>query len=139
MKSRVVLVATAAAVWMAASPVRADQTKADQQFCAAAASYKTNIAELDAMGPHSTVAELRSAMGRVEHDVSEMKKSASKMKTPTVKEFTDAINQLKKDVGSIPDDATLEQVHDRLQGEVDRAKNTGMRLSSEAGCADTSQ
>jgi hypothetical protein len=37
---------------------QADQ-KADEKFCASAAAFDSNVAELNAIGPHSMVAELR--------------------------------------------------------------------------------
>jgi hypothetical protein len=121
---------------MATASAKADQTKDDQKFCASVASFRTNIAELNAMDEHSTVAELRSAIKRVDHDVSEMQKAASKMKTPTAKEFTDAMKQLDKDTSSVSDDATLQQARATVEADAQRARASGLRLASEAGCFD---
>jgi hypothetical protein len=118
---------------MASSAARADQT-ADQKFCAALASYQGHIAQLGAMGGQSTVADVRTATKQVDKDVSDMQKAASKMGTPTAKEFTDAIKQLDKDVESIPDNATMDQVQEMVKGDVNRARTAGAKLAGEAGC-----
>jgi hypothetical protein len=112
----------------------ADQKKADEKFCAAVASYQADAAELKAMGEHSTVAEVRAAMTRLDNDVNQMQSAASKMKTPTAKQFMEATKQLRKDVNNIPDDATLQQVHSKLQADVEKARSAGMQLATEAGC-----
>ncbi len=112
----------------------AEQQKTDEKFCAAVASFEGNMAELRAVGPHSTIAEIRAATDRVANDASKMERAAHKMKTPTAKPFTDAVAQLKTDVRAIPDDATLQQVHEKIHTDVQNAKTTGEALAVEAGC-----
>ncbi|HXN32018.1 MAG TPA: hypothetical protein VN894_09155 [Polyangiaceae bacterium] len=111
----------------------ADQ-KADQKFCASAAAFESNVAELNAIGPHSTVAELRAATKRVEKSANDMEKAADKMKTPAAKQFTEAMKQLKNDVDTIPDDATLKQVRSKISADSQNARSTGEQVAAEAGC-----
>jgi hypothetical protein len=126
--------AATAGLWLVTSGVRADEKTADQKYCAALASYQKDIAQLDAMGGQATVADVRNATSRIDKDVSDMKKAASKMDTPSAKEFTEAIKQLDKDANSIPDNATMDQVQATMQADVKRAKSAGAKLASEAGC-----
>jgi hypothetical protein len=112
---------------------QADQ-KTDEKFCASAAAFDSNVAELNAIGPHSTVAELRAATDRVEKSANDMQKYASKMKTPAAKDFTGAMKQLKSDVDKIPDDATLQQVHTKISADVQNAQTKGQQVATEAGC-----
>jgi hypothetical protein len=113
---------------------RADQKKYDEKFCASAASFQSDVAELNAIGPHSTVAELRAAQTRVDNDLANMQMAASKMNTPTAKQFLDAMQRLDKDVGSVSDDATLQQVQSKIQADVQNARTAGRKLAAEAGC-----
>ena len=112
----------------------ADQKKVDEKFCAAVASSQADAAELKAMGPQSTVAEVRAAMDRIDNDVNQMQNAASKMKTPTAKQFTAATKKLSKDINSIQDDATLQQVHEKLQSDAKNVHSAGTQLAKEAGC-----
>jgi hypothetical protein len=127
-------IATGALVLAAGTTVRADEQKYDRQFCDAAAEYRTNVAELKAIGPHSTVAELRSAVDRLNKPINEMQKSAHKMKTPAGQTFNDAVNQLKHDANNVPDDATLAQVQQRIRSDAQNAEKAGRQVASEAGC-----
>ena len=70
----------------------------------------------------------------MQNDVSEMSKAANKMKTPTAKQFTMAIKQLKNDVDSIPSNATLEQVNAKLHTDIANARASGRQLAVESGC-----
>jgi hypothetical protein len=112
----------------------ADQKKAETQFCAAAAQFDSDSGALSAIGPQSTVAELRAATNRVENDANMMQKDAKKMKTPTAKEFTTAMSQLKKSVNNIPDQATLDQVRTKLDKDIQNVTNLGQKVAVEAGC-----
>jgi len=129
-----IVMATGLVALTASLAVSADQKKYDEKFCAASASYQSDVAELHAIGPHSTVAEVRAAVDRLDTDVTQMMKAAAKMKTPTAKQFTDATKKLDKDVKDIPDDATLQQVHAKLQADVQSAETAGRQLAAEAGC-----
>jgi hypothetical protein len=128
-----ILIATGLVALTAGAVAHADP-KADAKFCAAAAEYRSGIAELNAIGPHSTVAELRAATDRLDKPVADMQKAADKMKTPTAKRFTESMKQLKGDVDAIPDEATLEQVRDKVRGDIQNAQSAGRQVAAEAGC-----
>jgi hypothetical protein len=112
----------------------ADQRKEDQKFCADVAAFESDVAQLNAIGQQSTVAELRAANDRVVNDAANMQKIAHKMKTPTAKQFTEAMKQLQHDVNAIPDNATLEQVRAKINADIRNAQNTGRQLAGESGC-----
>ena len=133
MKRAIVTTAVMAAL-TASLAVHADDKKADEKFCAAVTSYRSNVEELKAIGPHSTVAEVRAARTRIDKDVADMQTAASKMKTPTAKTFLQATKRLDQDVSKISDDATLRQVHAKLQADVQGAQEAGRDLANEAGC-----
>jgi hypothetical protein len=128
-----IVIATGLVALTAGAVAHADR-KADQKFCAAAAEYRSDIAELNSIGPHSTVAELRAATDRLDKPVNDMQKAADKMKTPTAKHFTESMKQLKVDVNSIPDDATLEQARAKIRGDIQNAQDAGRQVATEAGC-----
>lgn len=129
-----IVTATVMAALTAGVVVRADDKKADEKFCAAATSYRSNVEELKAMGPHSTVAEVRAGKDRIDKDVAQMQTAASKMKTPTAKTFLQATKRLDRDVNTISDESTLKQVHDKLMTDIQSAESAGRDLANEAGC-----
>jgi hypothetical protein len=122
------------AVLTASFAARADQKKEDEKFCAAAAAFQSDAAELKAIGPHSTVAEAHAATGRVESDVSQMQQAAGHMKTPAAKQFVDATDTLIKYLRNIPDDATLQQARTTIQTDAQNAQTSGRQVAKEAGC-----
>jgi hypothetical protein len=134
MRRSVVAIATSLVVLTLGVTAGADQKKADAKFCAAAAQFHSDSGTLSSIGPQSTVAELHAATNRVDNDVATMQKAAKKMKTPTAKEFTSAMVQLKKDVNAIHDDATLEQVRGKLNTDIQNVQTLGHRVANEAGC-----
>ena len=129
-----IVIATSIVALTTSLVAHADEKKADQQFCAAAVEFRSDVAELKAIGPHSTVAELRAATDRLDKPVSDMQKAADKMKTPAAKQFTEAMKVLKQDVNNIPDDATLEQVRSKIHADIQNAQSAGQQVATEAGC-----
>jgi len=111
----------------------ADQ-RADARFCAAAAEFRSDVAELNAIGPHSTVAELRAATHRLDRPVNQMQRAAKKMRTPAANNFNEAMKLLRVDVNNVPDDATLEQVRAKIHADVENARDAGRQVATEAGC-----
>ena len=128
-----ILMATGLVALTASFAVHADQ-KVDRKFCAAAASFQSNVAELKTIGPQSTVGEVRSVRRRLDDDAAHMHKTANRINTPAANKFTEAMSKLDWDVSTIPNDQTLEQVHSRLRADVDNAQSAGRVLATEAGC-----
>jgi len=112
----------------------ADQSKEDQKFCEEAAAFQVDATQLNAIGPQSTVAELRAASDRVVEDASNMQKIAHKMKTATAKQFTEAMKQLQRDINAVPDNATLDQVRTKINADIQSARSMGRQLAAESGC-----
>jgi hypothetical protein len=118
---------------------RADEKKVDEKFCAAEAAFHSDIEQLNAVGPHTTAAEVHAVKDRIDNEVFQMQMAASRMKTPAAKAFLDATKQLDKDLGNIPDDATLQQAHARIQSDAESAQTAGRHLADEAGCPQMAQ
>jgi hypothetical protein len=131
---KAIVMATGLVVLTASLSVGADQKTEDAKFCAAAAAYQSDSAELKALGPHSTMGEVRAASDRLQSDVSAMQSAASHMKTPAAKQFLDATNQLTKSIQNVPDDATLQQARTTIQTNAQNAQAAGRQLAKEAGC-----
>lgn len=131
-----IVIATGIVALTASVAAHADN-KQDPKFCAAMQSFDSDMAELNAIGPNSTVAEVRAAVKRVDNDVAQMQSAAGKMKTATAKQFTGSVDQLKKDVNSVSSDATLQQVHTKIQTDAQNAQTSGQALATEAGCSQT--
>ncbi len=112
----------------------AGQTKPDAKFCQAVAAYQNDAAALQAIGPHSTLAELRAARDRVDNDVQQMRQAAWWMHTPASKRFSEAVDRLDKDINDVPDDATVAQVRGEISGDVQNARDAGRQVAAEAGC-----
>jgi hypothetical protein len=138
MKRAAILTATGLVALATTAFVRADATNVDQKFCQSAASFASDAAELDATGPNSTLAEVRSARSRIETDVDQMATAASWMKTPTPQEFLDSVKRLYQDINDTPDNATLQQSHLKIEADVQNARNLGRQLAVEAGCPEAS-
>lgn len=132
MRTAIVIAAGCVAL-VASAAAQAKQTP-DQKFCAAATSFQSDTGALNAMGPHATVAEVRTLHDKISEDAAELRSAASKMNTDTAKRFTTAMNQLDKDLNNIPDDATLQQVSSKIQADAQSARDAGTQLASEAGC-----
>ncbi len=135
MKKALIIMTAALPILGAATAAHAaNNDKAKKQFCEAAASYNSDVAELNAIGSHATVAELRAAVSRVDDDASKLTKAAHKMKTATAKQFTEAVDQLSRDSRTIPDDATIEQAQAKIKDDTDKAISMGKQVGAEAGC-----
>jgi hypothetical protein len=137
MKRAAIVMATAWVAVTASAVVQADQSKVDQKFCEAVASFQSNAAQLNAMGPNSTVGEVRAARKRLDNDVDKMRTAAFFMTSSTAKQFRQAMSQLDRDVDHVRDDATLQQAYSQIQSDVRNAQSTGQQLAAEAGCPQT--
>jgi hypothetical protein len=130
----VILIAAGLAALLASASGRADEAKKNAKFCASMADFNSDVAALQSIGGNSTVAELRTASGRVEDSANKVVKSAGKMDTPTAKQFTDSAKQLRTDASSIPETITVDQARARIDGDVQNVKRAARRLATEAGC-----
>ncbi len=134
---KTILMTAGLIVLTAGALARADE-KADEKFCSSVAAFDSDLNEVKAIGPHSTVGELRAATDRLDRDVEHLQKAADKMRTPTAKQFTEAVKQLKDDVKNVPDEATLGQVRTKINADIRNADVTGRQLASESGCPQAS-
>jgi hypothetical protein len=125
---------TAGLVVLATAGIARANQRADEKFCASAAAFDSNVAELHAINRHSTVAELRDATNRVENSANDMQRAARKMKTPAAKQFEGAMTRLRNDVNTIPDDATLDQVRTKISSDIQNAQSRAQEVAIEAGC-----
>lgn len=107
---------------------------ADQKFCDQLMKFHADVSALDALGPSSTIGELRTTVNKVADDADAVKAQSGKMKSPTAKQFTDAANQLRKEVRSMPDSVTIDQAKSRIRGDIQNVKQAGHKLAMESGC-----
>jgi hypothetical protein len=136
-ESTVVLAGLALCMMMGMPACKAN--KPDETFCVATARLDMDLAELNAIGPHSTVAELRAASDRTEYHVATMQRAAARMKTPAAQRFTAATKQLKRDIEKVPEEATLEQVYAAIAADAQNARAARDELAGEAGCPISAQ
>jgi hypothetical protein len=134
MRKEVILIAAGLAALITSASARADDPKKDAKFCASLTDFDSAVAALQAMRPSNTIADLRTASGRVEKDANKVLKAAGKIDTPAGKQLTDSAKQLRTDAGAIPDTLTIEQARSRIQGDVQNVKRATRRLATEAGC-----
>lgn len=112
----------------------ADQKNFDERFCGAAAVYQSDIAELEALAEHSTMAQVRAAQPRIDTHVMDMTTAAAQMRKPPARTFVEATRKLDKDIDIVPDDVTLEQVGETIRGDVTDAQIAAEQVAAEAGC-----
>lgn len=130
MKTRLMIAACLVAA-TAGVGAYADENK---KFCGTLAQFDSDVAALNAIGPQSTVGELRAARDRVDKDESQLKWEARWMNTPAAKEFRDALKQLDNDVNSLPNNGTLQQTGSKIQADAQNLQSAGRKLAGEAGC-----
>ena len=117
----------------------ADEKKQEQKFCTALASLDANVSQLKGLTPQSSVGEDRTVHDRINADANEVRKSASKMKSPTAKDFDGAVDKLSADVKKIPDDASLEKVRDQIKADAQAVDAAGRQLAAESQCPTASR
>jgi hypothetical protein len=114
-----------------------DTNKQDQKFCDALAKFHADFAALESIGPTSTLAELRATSDKVGDDADNVEKAASKIKSPTAKQFTESAKQLRREIRAMPESTTIEQAKSRIRDDVQNVKQAGHKLAMESGCPET--
>jgi hypothetical protein len=123
-----------AAVVMMTAVAHADRAKHKEKYCSALSAVSAELAALEAMGPQSTVGELRTAVAKVEEDAKAVDKEARKIKTETSKKFVQSAEHLQKEMQSIPDTMTLDEARVRIDDELRQVKRNARALAVESGC-----
>jgi hypothetical protein len=123
-------------VLMTGAVARADEKAKEEKFCAAITDFHSDMSTFDSLGPSSTVAELRAASDRISTDSKSVQKAASKIKTATSKEFVNAVDKLRSDAKSLPDNITIEQAKAKLDNDITKVKAATRKLTTESGCPD---
>lgn len=135
MKTRAVLIATGFfAATMMSAVTHADQKKHEEAFCAALTKFRADFTTLQSIGPDSTMAELRAASDRIATDANDVQKAASKIKSPTAKQFTDSAHQLRDEIQALPSNITIQQAKSRIQGDIQNVQQSAQQLATESGC-----
>jgi hypothetical protein len=134
MRKSGILIAVSLAALAISAAAPADEAKKNAKFCASLTDFDSGVAALQAIGPTSTVKQLRTAADRVEADANKVLKAAGKIKSDTAKQFTDSARQLRKDASAIPDTVTIEQAHSRIDDGVQNVKRAARQLATESGC-----
>jgi hypothetical protein len=111
-----------------------DPQATNDKFCAAINDYRADLKRLDAIGPNSTVGELRSAADRASVSGQKVQEAQSKMNTPAAKEFRYANMKLKADAKVLPDSTTIAEAKQKLAADIAKVKDASRKLTAEAGC-----
>lgn len=135
MKTRPVLIATAFfAATMTSAMAHANAQKPEKDFCAALGKVRTDFTKLQSIGPSSTMEELRAASDRLATDANDVQKAASKIKSPTAKQFTDSARKLHEEIQALPPNMTVEQAKSRIHDDVQNMQQSAQKLAAESGC-----
>jgi hypothetical protein len=121
-------------VVMTSMTARADRKKHEEKYCSALSGVSTDLAKLEALGPRSTLSELRAEVMQIDKDAKTVDREARKIKTATSKQFVQAAEQLYKEMRSLPDSMTIEEARTRLDGDVQAVKRSARALATESGC-----
>jgi uncharacterized phage infection (PIP) family protein YhgE len=133
MARRALVIGTLFASALAGAVAHADQ-KADKKFCDALVKFHTDFAQLESIGPSSSMGELRKAADKVSDDADRVQGAATKIKSPAAKEFVSAAKQLRQELHAMPDSTTVEQAKSRIRDDVQNVKQSGHKLAMESGC-----
>ncbi len=133
MKTPIVILATVLGL-TSVGIAGAQQTKDQAKFCSSLTAFHADVATFNALGSNATVGMVKSTADRIRNDAENVKKAAGGMNTPASKQFEEAAANLKKHYDSIPPDATVQQTHDQLQGDVQNLKSAAQELATESGC-----
>jgi hypothetical protein len=135
MRTRALLISTGLfAATMTSAVAHADEDKPETKFCAALAKFHADLTTLESIGPSSTMAELRASSDRIATDADDVQKAASKLKSPTAKQFTDSAHQLREEVRGLPPSITIEQAKSRIHDDVQNVQQSAQKLAAESGC-----
>ena len=135
----VTILATVVGLTGTISTASAQQNKQETKFCAALTSVEQDLAKLDALGPNSTVQELKTVTNDLRTHARTLEKDARRMKSPTAKQFTQSANQLATDTRNIPKNLTIEQARSRIGDDIQNVKQSAQQLASESGCPTASR
>jgi hypothetical protein len=134
MKLSAVTLGLFAVAAMASPCSHADQSKHEQKYCAALGEFRSDVKTLQAIGPNSTLEELRAASDRVADDASKVEKEGGKIKTPTGKQFKASVKQLRAETRALPADMTVAQARAKIDGGIQNVKQSAGQLAAESGC-----
>lgn len=129
-----IVIATGLLALTAAIGARADQKEDQQKYCESLAAFQTDLAELNAISPQSTMADVRTVTDRIQDTAKDVKKAAGKINSPSSNQFEGAIDQLRNDVKGTPDNATVAQVQQKLRADVQKVQLAEQKLTAEAHC-----
>lgn len=115
------------------SSIASAEKKHEEKFCSALYSLNESITKLEAMGPSSTIGELKSTLKETRKHSEEVGKEARKMKSPSAKEFTAAADKLKSKE-NISNDMTVEQAKTQIKDDVQNLGQKTQTLADESGC-----
>ena len=122
------------ALVMSSAVVRADQKKHEERYCTALGEVNSDVASLEALGPSSTMMELRGLVQRIQRNGKAIDREARKIKSAASKQFVQAADQLYTDIQTLPDTITMAEARSRIASDVRAVERTATRLAQESGC-----
>ena len=112
----------------------ADRQKHEETYCTALSAVSADLAKLDALGPSSTVSELRTTVARMDTDAKAVNRAATRINTPTSRPLVQAMDQLSDEMRKVPDSMTLDEARSRVGDDVKAVERSAKALAEESGC-----
>jgi hypothetical protein len=113
---------------------QADDSQAEQRFCANVAALNAHLSQLENISGRSTVTEVRTTAGHVEADANSMKKATQKMTTPAATQLEGAVTQLKQEVNGVSTEAELNKAREKIRAHAREAYSAGKELAAQSRC-----
>ena len=114
--------------------VRADRKKHEEKYCTSLSAVSADLAKLEALGPDSTIAELRAAVAQLDTHGKSVDKEARKIRTDTSKRFVQSVERLSSEMQALPDTMTIGEARTRISDDVRAVKRSAQQLAEESGC-----
>jgi hypothetical protein len=112
----------------------ADKSAHEERYCSALMALGNDLSKLDAIGPSSTIHELRTAVDSIDGDGRNVAKEARKIRTPTAKRFVESVDTLSTEARSLSENMTVEQARAKIDGNIQDVKRNAQELANESGC-----
>jgi hypothetical protein len=125
---------TFGALVLTSAVTHADKSKHEERYCSALMALGNDLSKLEAIGPSSTIHELRKAVDNIDGDGRNVAKEARKIGTPTSKRFVESVDRLSSEARSLSDNMTVEQARSKVDGNIQDVKRNAQELATESGC-----
>jgi hypothetical protein len=105
-----------------------------EKYCSTLSALSQRYAELDAMGPNTTIHDVMAVAQKLQDDTQRTAKAARGIGTPAAKQLTEAADRLDSDAHHVSADTTVAQLKARLATDGAEVKQRAQALATESGC-----